>query len=316
MTFETIKKPARQAAIALVAAVSLSACDDTMKPLGAEPNSIPTQANEAIVKSFAASQPSFRAAGEGKDYEWGKDHIFIKLSRAETGGILTLIQDNLKPGFNLDMHFHRTHTEIFYILEGEVEFKTIGKSFAAKTGSVVYLPAGTPHAAKSSTGGKMLMFYAPGGFDEMLAEIENASWFQRLSPFAKARRQEKYDFNDGAKAPVIADAPEPKFVAGGEGQNTSLETGNSTVMLSSAETGGLATVIEETLKPGLERISSLPGNQAEVLYVLDGELEFNIANKTQVASKGATLYLPAGVRAKVKSPTGAKFLAYRTLGAN
>ena len=140
--------------------------------------------------------PRTLAPGEGKNYEWGQDHIFVKLSSAETGGLATVIEDNLKPGFKLGRHLHRKHTEIFYILGGEVEFTIGDKSYTATAGAVIYLPPGTPHAVKSTKGGKMLMFYTPGGFDEMLSEISEASLFQRFNPLANARRNEKYDHVD------------------------------------------------------------------------------------------------------------------------
>lgn len=140
--------------------------------------------------------PRYLAAGVGRDYEWGKDHLFVKLSSAQTGGLLTLIEDNLKPGFDLGLHLHRRHTEIFYILDGEVEFIIGDKSITATKGAVIYVPPGTPHAAKSPKGAKMLMFYTPGGFDEMLAEISQSSLIQRINPIANARLNEKYDHVD------------------------------------------------------------------------------------------------------------------------
>ena len=316
MAYQTIIKALRRAGIALAACISLSACDDATNPGATQQSEIPKQGSDAELRVGVELQPILRAAGEGKDYQWGSDHIFVKLSRAETGGSLTLIQDNLKPGFDLGMHYHRTHTEIFYILEGEVEFVTDKTAFTARTGSVVYLPAGTPHAAKSSTGGRMLMFYTPGGFDGMLAEIENASWLERVSPFARARRDEKYDFNKGVgEQPVVADAPEPMFIVEGEGKKVSFSYGDGTLKLSDSHTNGLATMHEEMLKPGSKRVFTLSGNQAEILFVLEGELEFKVADKVQQVGEGATLYVPAGVNAQVMSSAGAKLLTFRTPSA-
>ena len=312
MIIRCIKKASCHAVLLLVTTVGMIACDDTRKPQGYETKSIPSQTSGENEKMADPSDPLYRASGQGKDYEWGKDHIFVKLSSAETGGALTLIQDNLKAGFNLGMHLHNTHSESFFILEGEVEFETGSTSFTAKKGSVVHLPAGIPHAAKSTTGGRMLMFYAPGGFDEMLAEIENASWFQRMSPFARTQRDKKYDFiKIAGNAPAVSIGPEPVFLEQGEGQITQLEFGNRTVKLSGAETDGQATMIEETLKPGFERISSSPSDEAEVLYVLEGALELHIADRTQSAEPGDTLYFPDGFPAKIKSLSEAKFLVYR-----
>gem|GEM_PF-1710989 len=268
MNTKTGRKAAREIAIVLAACASLGACSAQQKQDASGSNAQSVQTKTGINK------PLHRAQGEGKDYEWGKDHIFVKLSSAETGGVLTLIQDNLKPGFDLGLHLHRTHTEIFYILDGEVEFTIGEKPVTARAGSVVYLPAGMPHAATSSTGGKMLMFYTPGGFDEMLAEIERASWFERLNPFAGARRAEKYDnhkVSNGAQADP--DGPSPRYLAPGKGLPTKGQATNSILKLSSVDTAGLATLTEDILSPGDKRAPRLQSNQSLIVYILDGTVE-------------------------------------------
>ena len=55
-------------------------------------------------------------AGEGPNYGWSNDHIYVKTSRDLTAGRVTVLEDTLKPGFYLPRHHHRVMTEIFYIL--------------------------------------------------------------------------------------------------------------------------------------------------------------------------------------------------------
>ena len=185
------------AAIALGTWMSLGACADSVQPRDTGSNKPATPVVPGGAQATGKGPvPRYLAPGEGKNYEWGQDHIFVKLSSAETGGLATVIEDNLKPGFKLGRHLHRKHTEIFYILDGEVKFTIGDKFYTATAGAVIYLPPGTPHAVKSAKGGKMLMFYTPGGFDEMLTEISEASLFQRFNPLANARRSEKYDHVD------------------------------------------------------------------------------------------------------------------------
>lgn len=139
-------------------------------------------------------RPQYLTAGEGKEYDWSRDHIFVKLTGAGTGGLCALIQDNLKPGFNLGLHLHRQHTEIFYILDGEVEFTVGAESFTASAGAVIYVPPGTPHAARSDKSAKMLMFYTPGGFEEMLAELSQLTPDQSNDQQLMATINDKYDY--------------------------------------------------------------------------------------------------------------------------
>lgn len=304
------------ASILCVAALLSAALDAThaltQNANTAEAHNIEQQENSLVNTTKIKKHVRLRGAGEGKDFQWGKDHIFVKLHSAETGGALTLIQDNLKSGFDLGMHFHRTHTEIFYILEGQVDFVTDKTTFAAKAGSLVYLPAGTPHAASSSTGGSMLLFYAPGGFDLMLEEIENASWFQRINPIARARRDKKYDFNHGAEnAPVDTGAPAPQFVPAKTGEIAAQTTGERVIKLASAATHGLAEIAVETLDANSKRPASSTPDTAEILYVLAGDLSFTVQNETRTAGKGATLFLPAGSNAQIHTTSGVRFLSYR-----
>jgi quercetin dioxygenase-like cupin family protein len=295
---------------------SLSACASSMSESDAPSSSNASNAQANAKKPTGpATKPQYRAEGEGTNYEWGKDHIFVKLSNAESGGVLTLVQDNLKPGFDLGLHLHKTHTEIFYILDGEVDFIIGEKAHTVTTGSVVYVPAGIPHAAKSSKGGRMLMFFAPGGFDDMLAEINASSWFQRFNPFATARRNEKYDIHKTSDGTLTnSSGPKPLVLAAGEGENIQSGTGTGVIKLSSEQTDGLAFVTEENLEPGSERASQLPGNQSETIYILQGDVQFEGAEKMITASEGATIYFPPGVASNVKATGSAKILVYRTPG--
>jgi quercetin dioxygenase-like cupin family protein len=134
--------------------------------------------------------PKILLPGDGPAFDWMNDNMFIKLSSAETGGLCTLIEDNIRPGFALGMHLHRQHTEIFYILEGEIEFTVDGQHLLAMPGTTIYIPPGTPHAARSDQPGKMLMLYTPGGFEGALIE------YSRLAP---------EQFSDQALMQSIAD---------------------------------------------------------------------------------------------------------------
>lgn len=251
--------------------------------------------------------PILRAEGEGKSYHWGKDHIYIKLSTPDTGGTLTLTQDNMEPGFSLANHMHVEHTEIFYILAGCIDFVVAGKPIKATPGTLIYVPEGTPHAASSDTPSRMLMYYGPGGFDEMLLDIEN------VPDRAPDERDAKFDVvrlePDDTGDPVKT--ARMKYLAADEGKNTQDATGKRLIKLSSGDTGGLISILEHTLNPGAER--QVEGDQvAEILYVLDGAVEYVVEDTPMTAKKESTIYLPPGISTTVKSNSGAKLLILRT----
>lgn len=112
----------------------------------------------------------FVPPGGGLNYNWTRDHTFVKVSASETGGAYTLMEDNLKPEFALGLHLHRQHAETFYILEGEINFYVDGDWMVAMPGTCIHIPPGVPHAVDLPQGGtaRMLMIYQPSGFDQYL----------------------------------------------------------------------------------------------------------------------------------------------------
>jgi len=138
---------------------------------------------------------SFIPPRGGTDYDWSADHTFVKVSADDTGGMYTLMEDNLKVGFKLGLHLHRCHAETFYILEGAVNFYVDGDWMVAEPGACVHVPPGVPHAVDLPTGGtgRMLMIYQPSGFDQYLAELATMSDEDFQDQSKMDALNEKYD---------------------------------------------------------------------------------------------------------------------------
>ena len=119
----------------------------------------------------------FVPPGGGPSYDWTRDHTFVKVSAADTGGAYALMEDNLKQEFALGLHLHRQHAETFYILGGDVNFHIDGDWIVAKPGACVHIPPGVPHAVDLPPGGtgRMLMIFQPAGFDQFLARLARMS---------------------------------------------------------------------------------------------------------------------------------------------
>lgn len=113
----------------------------------------------------------FIKQGTGPNYDYSQDHCFVKLSSKETNGELTIVEDELKPGFILGRHYHKIMTEVFYILEGEVEFVFDDQTVLAKTGDTLTIPPNIWHSAQCQQGGKMLTIFKPGRFDQYLERL-------------------------------------------------------------------------------------------------------------------------------------------------
>jgi len=113
--------------------------------------------------------------GEGQNYDYSQDHCFIKLSSKKTDGELCFVEDTLKPGFYLGRHHHKIMTEVFYILEGEVELIFDDELIIAKPGDTITVPPNVWHAARCEKGGKMLTIFKNGQFDLYLEKLSNMS---------------------------------------------------------------------------------------------------------------------------------------------
>ena len=109
--------------------------------------------------------------GEGDNYPYSQDHCFVKLSSHHTNGELSFVEDTLKPGFYLARHHHKIMTEVFYILEGEVELIFDDETIVAKPGDTVTVPPHVWHAARCEKGGKMLSIFKYGQFDVYLERL-------------------------------------------------------------------------------------------------------------------------------------------------
>jgi quercetin dioxygenase-like cupin family protein len=120
--------------------------------------------------------------GEGQNFNYSQDHCFIKLSSKNTDGELCLVEDKIKPGFYLARHYHKVMTEVFYILEGEVELIFDEESIICLPGDTITIPPNVWHEAKCEKGGKMLTIFKNGQFDlyfEKLSAMSDSDFEDR-----------------------------------------------------------------------------------------------------------------------------------------
>ena len=133
----------------------------------------------------------FVPPGGGQDYDWARDHTFVKVATADTGGAFALMEDNLKREFSLGLHLHRQHAETFYILDGRVDFHIDGDWMTAAPGATIHIPPGVPHAVTlpDEKPARMLMIFQPSGFDQYLAELAKMT----EQDFADEKRVQELD---------------------------------------------------------------------------------------------------------------------------
>lgn len=131
--------------------------------------------------------------GTGENYNYSQDHCYIKVSSRDTNGKLCIIEDTLKPGFHLARHHHKIMTEVFYMLEGEMELIFDDETILLREGDTITLPPNVWHEALCKDGGKMLTIFKDGEFDLFLETLSKLSDedFQNIDLIKSI--SEKYD---------------------------------------------------------------------------------------------------------------------------
>lgn len=119
----------------------------------------------------------FLGPGEGRGFSVGADRATAKIEAVETGDAFSLAEYEAAsdvPGPPL--HVHRVITEVFYILEGEVEFRADGETKTLGPGAVAFVPPGTPHTFANVSGkpAKWVGIFSPGRFIGVIEAIGGA----------------------------------------------------------------------------------------------------------------------------------------------
>lgn len=121
----------------------------------------------------------------------------IVVGDEESEGRYTILSDLWKVGFSVETHYHARHFETFYLLSGEAEWTVNGESHRMKAGDAVYIPANTPHSAKT-LGDKpahFLLIYSAGDYEAHLEREASYTEEERNNPKIKKMLRELNDFH-------------------------------------------------------------------------------------------------------------------------
>jgi oxalate decarboxylase/phosphoglucose isomerase-like protein (cupin superfamily) len=152
--------------------------------------------------------------GEGRVIAGGPLHGTLKVSKGDTA-LASALEILVPPGFDVGAHVHTAAQEFFYVLDGELDLLAFepetrsagdwhewlspsGRRFLrGGTGSLMFVPAGCPHAFSNPTSrpARMLFLVAPSGHEDYLKEL--ASLLQaargRPDPAEVAELRRRYD---------------------------------------------------------------------------------------------------------------------------
>lgn len=121
------------------------------------------------------------------------DAEFVVLaSAASTGGAFSIVEE--RAPLDTRLHMHEREDELFYVVEGEHEFRVGNDRFRAGPGVVVFAPRTVPHAHRRLVPrtGRFLTMCSPAGFEGFFRELAAAESDGTIGPFAYADVSARY----------------------------------------------------------------------------------------------------------------------------
>jgi quercetin dioxygenase-like cupin family protein len=110
-------------------------------------------------------------AGEGRALWHFGALLNFKALGAETGGQYWALEGLADKNMAVPLHAHTVEDEIWYVLDGEIEFIIGDERRTGTAGSFLFIPRGTPHTfmVKSATA-RWFGFGTPAGLDQWFFE--------------------------------------------------------------------------------------------------------------------------------------------------
>jgi quercetin dioxygenase-like cupin family protein len=115
--------------------------------------------------------------GDGRRFRVGPNELTVKAGSESGHTLAAVFESTLPPGGGFPLpHLHDEYEEVFYVLEGEVEYLIGDEWTAAPAGSTVCVPRGVVHAFRNVSPGpaRHLALHAPAAAMTMIEEIGQA----------------------------------------------------------------------------------------------------------------------------------------------
>jgi quercetin dioxygenase-like cupin family protein len=113
--------------------------------------------------------------GEGQKITANGIEIFIKAAVGQTNGHWSMVEYSLPPNLpGPAPHYHKITEEMFYVLEGSLQFEVAGKTIDAPAGTLVTVPVNAVHTFKNVSGKQVRfqVWFSPGGMEQYFIEVQ------------------------------------------------------------------------------------------------------------------------------------------------
>jgi quercetin dioxygenase-like cupin family protein len=135
-------------------------------------------------------------ADEGEKLMIAGGEYRIIISGKQTGGTFAVIEMSVPPGAGPNPHSHANFEESFFVLEGEINFRSESGSYTAKQNSFVSIPkGGIVHGFKNLTDSpaKLLCTVIPAGLDDFFHDVSIFMEGTKSVSYAEAEIKENLD---------------------------------------------------------------------------------------------------------------------------
>jgi quercetin dioxygenase-like cupin family protein len=120
---------------------------------------------------------------EGEVRWWFGALAEIKVTAADTGGQMSIVEVTEYPGAEAPLHVHHRDDEGFWILEGDVTFEVGDATIEASAGDYVFGPRDIPHRfTVGDQGCRMLFILVPGGIEDVIRATSEPAPSRTLPP--------------------------------------------------------------------------------------------------------------------------------------
>ena len=121
------------------------------------------------------TEPLISLPGEGEKITANGIEIFFKAKAGQTNGHWSMIEYTLpasRPGPS--PHYHKKTQEMFYVLQGTLQFLLNERTIDAPAGTLVVVPEGAIHTFKnvSDSPVKFQVWFSPGGLEQYFIDVQ------------------------------------------------------------------------------------------------------------------------------------------------
>ena len=134
--------------------------------------------------------------GGGEAVNVAGNDVMFKAEGRHTGGHIGITEYTAAPAFpGPPAHIHREMTDMFFVLEGKLQFVLGDERTDAPAGSFVLVPPGNVHTFSNpfDEPARFLSLVAPAGLEQYFKELAKALASEDFTPGLLARLSAKYD---------------------------------------------------------------------------------------------------------------------------